>query len=140
LDARAAAVATTSSAFIALAGALTVLVTGKDYTFSAEGARGVLLSAAALLIAAGIALFAGTSRQYEVADGATLTKMLTEHWTDTETTARYTSAWLNVKTIKSLRTGNNRKAGQLVVAHIVQLTGIAGLVITLGWELSPSVF
>lgn len=139
LDSRAAAVTTTSSAFIALAGALTVLVTGKDYAFSDGGARGVMLSAASLLLAALIACVAAASRRYEVTKGQTLEKMFTEHWTDTEVTARFTSGWLNVKTIKSLRTGNNRKAGQLIVAHALQVSGIAGLIVTLAWELRAQV-
>lgn len=135
VDARAAGVATASSAFIALAGALSVLVTGKDYEFSQAGAQGVFLSMASFLLAAIVALVASGARKYEVATSGTLDKMLGTHWNDDAQAARHAVATANAKSIKSLRIGNNRKAGQLVVAHVFQVLAVAGLIVTLAYEL-----
>lgn len=136
LDARASGVATSSSAFIALAGAVTVLAAGKDYAFSEGGARGVILSLGSFLVAAAIGLIAHGSRPYHVTTADTLNDMLgVDHWTDDEVTARHATAKANVKTIRSMRTGNNRRAGQLVCAHVFQVAAVAGLIVTLGWEM-----
>lgn len=136
LDARAATVATSSSAFIALSGALTVLATGKDYAFTGQGARGVLLTLASFLVSAAFALVASGSRTYAVATADTLDAMLgADHWTDDEATARLAVSVANVKTIRSLRRGNNRKAGLLVIAHVFQVLAVAGFIVTLAWEL-----
>jgi hypothetical protein len=135
MDARGLAVATTSSAFLALAVALTVFVTGKDYRFSEGGARGVLLSLASFVVAAVLGLVANATRPYRVADVPTLHAMTRSHWKDNEVTARNVCAGLSVTAIASLRAGSNRKAGLVVVAFIFQLAAIAGLVATLAYEL-----
>lgn len=136
LDTRATSVAASSSGFIAVAGALTVLVTDKDFTFSPAGARGLLLSLVSFLVAASVGMLAHGSRRYEVTKGSTLQAMIgPDHWSDSEVTARNQVAWANLQTTRSLRRGNNRKAGQLVVSHIFQLAGTAGFIVTLAYEL-----
>lgn len=135
LDTRAQAGAVASSAFVALAGSLTALVVGKDHTFRQDSARGLLLSMFTLLLAAALALWAHGTKPYQVTDADTLDKMLNEHWADKEVDARSVTARQNVKTITSLRKGNGRKAGLLVVSHVLQMSGLAGLTVTLAWEL-----
>ncbi len=135
VDARAAGVATTSSAFIALAGALSILVTGMDHKFSNAGARGVLVSMASFLLAAIIALVASGARTHEVASSGTLEVMLGAHWSDDVEAARHAVATANAKGIRSLRCGNSMKARQLAVAHVFQVSAVLGLVVTLGFEL-----
>ncbi len=139
LDARALTVATVSAAFIALATAFAAYTFGKDYQFSQGGARGLVASLVSFLLASVLASIAHGSRKYHVTDGATLTSMLSEpHWMDSEPAALNTTSTLNVKTIKALRTGNNGKAGQLVVAHVFQLLAVGGLILSLGYELRES--
>jgi len=137
LDVRAQGSATSSSAFVALAGTLTALAVGKDHTIRHDSARGVLLSMFLLLTATGLALLAHGTKPYDVTDAGTLDKMLRVHWTDKEVDARNVTAEQNVKTIESLRKGNNRKAGLLVGSHVLQMSGLAGLTVTLAWELLP---
>lgn len=140
-DARALSVTTTSSAFIALAGALTVLVTGKDYSFSDASARGIMLSLLSFLVAALLASIAHATHPYEVTQRATLEDMIADpHWQDSETSARNVAADLNVRTALSLRSGTNRKAGLLVAAHACQLAGMLGFVVTVAWELRRYLF
>lgn len=135
VDARALAIVTSSSGFLTLVFAITVLVTGKDYTFSAAGARGLVGSLAAFSVAAFVGLGANASLKYKVPEAATLLRMTSDHWTDSETAARNISAGLNVTTLATLRTGNNRKALAVLVAFGFQMAAILGLLLTLCWEL-----
>ncbi len=135
LDTRALAVVSTSSGFLALVFALATLILGKDYEFSTGGARGLVFCLATFVAAAGLGLLANRSRSYGVPDSATLTRMIDDKWKDSETSARNICAALNIATIKTLRNGSNAKSRQLVGAFVCQLLAIAGLVLTLGWEL-----
>lgn len=135
VDGRASTVVTTSGAFVALVTAVTVLVTGSPYRFSAAGSRGLLASLASLLVSASLALVASQSRDYCVAGAGTLLRMTNEHWTDSEVTARNVCAHLRSETIGSLRRGSNRKAGLLIIAFVFQMAALVGLVATVAYEL-----
>lgn len=139
VDARALAVMTTSSAFLALVFALTAFVIGSTYKFSTSGARGLVASLASFVVAAVLGLIANATRKYDVADAPTLRKMLAEKWTDHETNARNTCAKLSVDTIVSLRNGSNSKAGLTVVAFVFQIAAILGIVVTIAWELRDAI-
>lgn len=138
VESRALAVATSSSAFLALVFALSALVLGKEHKFSAKGAVAVIAALILFAIAAVIGLVANASRVYEVPSVPTLSAMTKAHWKDSEIAARNVSAVLNVKTIASLRNGNNDKAELVRIAFVVQLLAIAVLLVALSIELSGS--
>lgn len=135
LESRAANVVTSSAALVSLVFALVAVVLGKDHTV-ASGARWGVIVALALFAVAGIfALVAGMLRRYTVPDDATLNTALGEHWTDTETTARLTCAWLDLDTLLTLRRGNNQKTWWLDWALRIQLIAAITLAFAVGWEL-----
>jgi hypothetical protein len=140
LDSRALSVLTTSSALIALVFSLTVLITGEHFVVSDRGARGIACSLGSFVVAAALGLWAHETRPYRVADIPTLRLMYTTHWTDGETTARNFCCRLSVRNTASLRTGNNRKAGILIVAFIFQIAALVGLLATLGYEFRSHLF
>ena len=140
LDSRALAVATSSSAFLALVFAVSVVVTGKDYKFSHGGTRGLLITLASFIAAAALGLVANAAREYEVPAVATLRLMTSDHWTDREVDARNITAGLNVTAIAFLRGGNNSKARLVVVAFLFQMAAVLGIVATLTWELRHRVY
>ncbi|MBD5830486.1 hypothetical protein [Janibacter melonis] len=140
LDGRAAGIATTSSAFLALVFTVSALVTGKDYRFTDWGARGAVL--ALLLFAAAalsglVATVAG--RGYHVVSVPTLRDMVGSHWVDDEVDARNVTASSNVETIFDLRVGNNLKARLIVVGLGLQVAATFVLICALGWELKSFV-
>ena len=96
----------------------------------------------ALLVAASVyGLIANISLGYEVVSQETLTQMVgADHWIDAEVDARNVCADLNARTIGSLRIGNATKVQHLDRAFVLQLIGIGGLVLTLGWEFKSRMF
>lgn len=137
LNTRAAAITTTSSAFLALVFTLTAVVTGKDFKATDWGARGVVAALVFFVAAELLGLVAGFSRKYTVTALDTLEAMVEEHWRDDEVDARNVVAFTNVKTIGSLREGNNAKAKLLVLAAGLQLIAIAVLIVALAAQLWP---
>lgn len=135
LSDRAAAITTTSSAFLGLVLTLTVLVTGKEYTYSGSGALGVLLGLLLFVVAALLGFIANIARKYELASPDTLLAMVDEHWTDQEVDARNVVAYSNVVTIDSLRGGNNTKARLLKWGAGVQVAAVVAVILALGLEL-----
>lgn len=134
-EARAIAVVTSSAALVSLIFALAALVIGKDYQFT-SGAKWFVVAALALFALGGLsALIAGLLLEYDVPDDATLQACLGNHWTDTETSARLSCAWMNLDTLLSLRRGNNRKSWWLDWALRVQVLAVAVLGGAVGWEL-----
>ncbi len=119
---------------------MTALVTGKEHAYSQNGARGLVLSLVPLLVAALLGLLASANRSYVVAHLDTLQSMVGPHWIDHETDARNSVASVTVKTINSLRVVNNRKASQVVVAFRLQLFGLLGTVVSVGYELRDRLF
>lgn len=126
---------TSSAALVSLVLALVAIVRGKDHQIT-SGARWGVIGALALFVIAGLlALVAGMLRKYTVPDDVNLKSALGEHWTDTETTARLTCAWLDLDTLLSLRKGNNQKTWWLDWALRVQLCAVAILASAIGWQL-----
>lgn len=140
LDARGLAIITSSSAFLTLIFAITVLVAGKEHHFSPTGARGLVCSLVLFVVASVLGLLANASRRYQVPSGETLLHMTTDHWTDSETAARNICAGLNVTTVRSLRVGNGKKARLLAVGFGFQLAALLALVVALAGELRKVVF
>lgn len=139
IEARGLAIATQSSAFLTLVLAVTALITGKDYDWSRQGVRGLLVAVAPLALAVLLGFFANASRAYKVANLETLQRMIGDHWVDHEVDARNSAASQKVETINSLRVGTNRKAGMVVVAFSLQLTSLIGLLATVLYELRTQI-
>lgn len=137
LDTKAAGIATTSSAFLVLVFTLSALVTGKDHAFTTAGVRGVVAALALYVGAAVLGLLASMSRSYDVTSAETLDRMVDDHWQDDEVDARNQTAYLNIRTIATLRDGNNRKASMVGWAMAVQVAASVLLVLALAWELGP---
>ena len=140
LDARAAGIATTSSAFLALVFAVAALVTGKDYKFTDWGARGAVLALFLFAGAALLGLLANTSRGYQVTSFQTLQDMVNAHWIDEEVDARNVTAATNAITIGDLRVGNNSKAKLVAWGVGIQVAATFVLICALLWQLKPLVF
>ena len=136
LDARALAVTTTSSAFVGLALALSVLVTGKDYKFTGAGGAVVVASLLAFVTAAVFGLVANMMKPHDVTSSETLLKMVREHWKDDEVDARNIVATLNIRTIDTLRTGSNAKVVWIKRAAAVQLAAVLLLIVAVAAEVS----
>lgn len=131
LSDRAAAVTTTSSAFLALVLTLTVLVTGDDRKFSATEMNWVSIGFVALAVASATGLYANFTRKYEVASMETMHDMISGHWTDDEVDARNAVAYLNYKTTDSLRGLNKIKSVALTVALSLQIVGVVAVLVGL---------
>lgn len=131
LNGRATTVTVSSSAFLGLAISLTALVAGKDFTVQNLGSWAILISLA-LFAAASLASFIGAfSRRYHVPAIDTFLTMIGPHWKDHDVDARNAVAYANVVTIKSLRRGNNFKAGCLTIAAVFQLAAVTSLIVGL---------
>ena len=132
LDARGAGIITTNGVFATLAtGALTLLA-GSSGPQLTVGAKVTLLLALALLIASGfVGLSATQLRWYTVTSPDTLRAMLAApRWRDDEVDARNATSLSTLRTVESLRAGNDRKASRVVAAVYLQMFGVAGLACT----------
>jgi hypothetical protein len=117
---------------------LTVIITGKDYTFRNHCAVWFLtLALAAFVVAAVIAIFIQTyGFKYTVTSTATLDGLVQDaNWHRTEDDARRMWVSRQVQTIKSLRHGNNRKAALVIWSLGFEVLAIALLALSVGFEL-----
>ncbi len=136
LDARGAALITTSTGLVGLVAALSALALGKDFRVTGVAAW-LLVGALVAFLGSGI-LGVSTSfgRWYKVADTTTLQMMVTApHWSDGDFTARLICATANARTIASIRIGNNKKASLLTWGQSLQLIAVAALATAVGVEL-----
>lgn len=137
LNARATAVTTSSSAFLALVLSLAALVAGRDFVVEEASARGVAVSLALFTAASVSGFVAALSRKYKVTAVDTLLQMIGPHWGDNDVDARNAVAYTNVITIRSLREGNNFKATSLIVAATLQLAAVAVLILAIAVHFAP---
>jgi len=131
LDARGLAIVTSSGAFTTLLFAVLTALKGKDVRLTGP-ASGFLIGSLVLLVLSALAdLYATQLVKYTVTDVATLRLMLAKpHWRDEEADARGVCAHTTINTVESLRTGNDQKAGRLVVAVALQLAAFIALTVT----------
>lgn len=136
LDARGLAIVTTSSGIITLIFALSALVTGPDFKISDAG-RNWLISSLVGFILSGVVGIAANANMfgYRVASIDTLRKMLTEHWKDSEPSAKNVSSTLHVQTLQSLRRGNDTKVYILTLGLSLQAVAITLLAVAILIEL-----
>lgn len=129
LDSRGMGVVTSSGSLVALLVAVGVLVNdGKAPLVLPPAAKPMLgLALIAFSTAAALGILANRNRYYDVAVTQTLYDMIGDHWIDDEVDARNNVAELNIRTIHTLREGNNRKASLLTAALSAQLVALIGL-------------
>jgi len=127
LDARGLAVMTSSGAFTTLVFALLVVLRGKGFVPTAPGKVAISLSLLLFIVSGFVGLYAAQLLGYHVIDLAAMKTMTKIRWIDDEVDARNACAAANLKAIKTLREGNNKKAGRIVVAGALQLAAVGAL-------------
>lgn len=135
IDERAASVVTSSSATAVLVSTAVGLAAGFELRVDALTVTAVAVALLAFLVAVLMAVLASRLEPYAVPDTRTLELFLTQRWTDTETTARNNTAWLDLDTVGSLRRGNARKSWALAWALRIQLVAVAAVVLAVAVEL-----
>ncbi|MGV0041665.1 hypothetical protein [Mycobacterium colombiense] len=139
LEARGATLLTSCASLLALIFGLTVLVTGKDAVFANHLAVLVLCAALVLFVlAATIAMMVQTHlHKYDVVSCDYLETLAKsdQQWSQSADHAVRADVSQKVRTLCSLRGGNNTKARWVVVGLRVQITAIAFLAASLGLEL-----
>ncbi len=135
LDSRGLAVLTTSAGLVTLLVVVTSWITGKDYRVTSTISVVLIgLSGAAFIAAAVLGLLANRLRAYKVTSQESLELLLGEMWGNTETTARSTVAQLQLRSLLSLRAGNNSKVNQLEAALWTQIGGLTLLTSGIAFE------
>ena len=127
VNSRAATAISSATGLVTLVVAAAALVKGQGHTFHGFAAFWLVVAVVALLGAGVMAILAGVSWKFTVADESTLRAMAEGRWGDTVVDARNTVAKANIKTITTLRSGNNTKTTRLLVAYGLQTGAIAAL-------------
>lgn len=128
LDARGLSVVTSSGSLVALLAAIGAFASGSGKFELPSGARLLLMAMlAAFASAAALGILVNQSRPYDVALTETLDKMVTDRWGDDRVDSRNNVARLNIRTIHTLRNGNDRKARLLSYALLAQLVALVAL-------------
>lgn len=136
LEARGSAILTTSSAFATFILAVAAIVRANNYQYNADSLPYILV-VISLFVLAGIAgLLANMLHQYQVATIEAMRRMLSTQWMDSETSARNATGWLRLRTLQSLRKGNNTKAFIIVIGHVLQVGAVVALAITVVREIT----
>jgi hypothetical protein len=131
VDSRAEKALTSAVGLLTLGLAAIAVAKGKDYRVHGAETAWLFVAVAGLLLAAVFAVFAGINWTYKAVAVEAMDKMLNEHWTDTETTARNIAAKTNLRSLASLRAGTNIKSLFLLLTFLTQIVAIAALAIDL---------
>ncbi|MDX3192105.1 hypothetical protein PV458_27155 [Streptomyces sp. MN03-5084-2B] len=127
-EARGQALITTSGALVTLlVGVAAVVKTAATLRFPPSVSITVGTALLLFAVAAGCGVAVGWNRHYAVAKATTLTRMLTDHWTDDEVDARNHVATLLVETLGTLRRANELKARWVLVGLVVQVVALIAL-------------
>jgi len=129
IDRQAASVVASSGTLLTLFTGILTFLKGKEGA-SHDPSPTLVLTVGLFLAAAALGLVASSAKRYKVTAPSTLLAMLSEHWTDTETTARNSVGRLTVRSIGTLRVGNNAKSRWLLTAVILELLGVTAAGIT----------
>jgi hypothetical protein len=131
INSQSTGVVTGSGALLTLSTGLLAFLKGKEYVPRSHSSWLFAIALAMYLTSAILGLLAATSRNYKVATSGTLSAMLGKHWTDSEITAKNNVATLKIRSLASLRSGNNTKANLLLAAVLVQVSAVAVLAVAL---------
>lgn len=138
VEARGATILTTSTTMLTLIFGLTVVVSGKDYTFRNHCAIWFLtLALAAFVVSAVIAIFIQAYRfQYKIMSVESLESLVdATNWGRTEDEARQLWIERQVETIKTLRRSNKTQSDLAVWSLGFEVLAIALLALSVGFEL-----
>jgi hypothetical protein len=132
---RAAAFVTSSAALITLALAVFGLL-GKEHQFPDMAKPFFFAAVLCLLIAGSCAVAAMFPTDQDVVKDITLGTMLRTHYTDPEDVARYSVAYINARSLVSLRHGTDAKAKRVFGSGVAQilallLTGVCVLLVVI---------
>jgi hypothetical protein len=139
LESRGAVLLASSGTMVTIVLGLTVLITGKDAVFADR--RAVLLLCAALIpfvLSAVAAIFVQSfAFKYDVIKQADLDKIVEDedYWNSPADIAARESADIQVKSIRSLRSGNAWKARFVLGSFFLQMAAIALMASAIGSEL-----
>lgn len=127
VNSRAGTAVTSATGLVTVTLAVFAVLKGKDFVVHGGAFVALVVALLMLILSAALAVLAGLSWRYDVATPATLTLMLTTHWTDSEVSARNISARSNVRTLRTLRAGTNIKSNLLIAAGAGQVAAILAL-------------
>jgi hypothetical protein len=132
LDSRGVTLVTTSSSLVTLLAAVGAFVLRSDKFALPSAAKVPLLVAlCAFAIAAACGIMATWLHKSTVADVADLRAMRTSRWKDDPIDSRNAVAFINIKTIESLRNKNDRKARWLISGQLAQLSALIALAVVI---------
>jgi hypothetical protein len=127
-DARGVAVVTTAASLTTLLAAVGAFVSSRQgFKLPGSAVVPLIVTLGSFVAAAVLGIAATWLTRYAVTPPATLGEMLTTRWRTDEVDARNFVAVQDVKTIKSLRNGNNKKSWWLIAALVVQVVGLLAL-------------
>jgi hypothetical protein len=125
LDARGTATITASAALLGLAAAIGIFDPASLSKQPIALAGIFVVGALLILVSAVLAMAAGWLHGYKVADIEDVDKLLSaDHWGESQVTARGRVAWLNARTLNTLRAGSDEKSNKLLISHRFQLVGM----------------
>ena len=129
LDARGLAVVGTNAALATLVlGTLAILEGTNQLALTRAAQWSLAIALLCLVTAAFMGLLATQLRWYKATSTPTMQTMLGDpHWGHSEVTARNVCATTTLKTVTSLRQGNEKKASRIVLAVRLQLAAIVCL-------------
>lgn len=127
LNTRAASAVTSATGLVTLVLGVVAVLKGKDFTLTGGALVALYVGMLALLGSAVLAVLAGVSWRYRVTSTDSMRAMLVDHWTDSEASARYVSAYCNLETVASLRAGTSVKAHLLLSAAAMQVLAILAM-------------
>lgn len=130
LDARGLAIVTTTAALTTVLTAVGALVSTRSGFRLPHGIFWPLVGALVAFVGTAVlGILAAGPQPYAVATPETLEQMVREHWRDHEVDARNNVSVVNMRTIASLRAGNNRRGNLISAATWVQIAGLLSLAV-----------
>ena len=127
VNARAATAITSATGLVTITLAVLAVLKGKDFKLTGGALTALFLGLFALLASAVLAVLAGLNWKYRTTSIVTMRRMLSDHWGDTEITARAVTAYCNIETLKSLRQGTSVKFRFMLAAGLAQIAAILAL-------------
>jgi hypothetical protein len=127
-DARGVAVVSTAGSLTTLLAAVGAFVSARTgFRLPGSAVGPLILTLGSFVIAAVCGIMATRLTPYAVTPAVTLTEMLTTRWRTDEVDARNFTAVQDVKTIETLRDGNNEKSWWLLAALVALVVGLLAL-------------
>lgn len=131
IDARGQSVVTTSGSLVTLLAAVGAFVTSQDqYRLPRAVFLPLVVTLTLFAVAAFLGILATYNFTFRVANGATLAA-IPQHLKDSEEVTSKNITYLNALTVRTMRSGNNKKALLLLIAMFAQLGALVALAVSL---------